>query len=588
MSKQQDSVSGKVFDRRLIARLVSYTRPFRVWFALALVLTVVISILSPLRPVLIQRMLDQEVAAGDVPGVRTMILLLAGLVLMEFALSYGNTYLTSWLGQSVIADVRKQVFRHILHLRLRYFDRTPVGLLQTRTVSDVETLNEVFTTGLVHILGDMLQLAAILAAMFWINWELTLVVLFIFPALIVTAYIFNQKVKVSFQEVRKAVADMNAFLQEHITGMQIIHMFNREGEELRRFDKINREHRRAHIKSVLYYSIFFPVVEVISALTLGVLVWYGAGRVVGNYFGFGELVAFIMFVQMFFRPIRMLADQFNVLQMGMVSAERIFKVLDTEEIIPDLGTRTEVPDRERGIGVEFRDVSFAYNDEDWVLRHVSLQIRPGEKVALVGATGSGKSTLINLLSRFYDIQEGEILVNGVPVRDYRLETLRSLTGVVLQDVFLFSGSIYDNITLNNPEIPHEVVEEAARRVGAHEFISRLPGGYGYHVRERGATLSLGQRQLIAFARVLVYAPSVLILDEATANIDTESEEVIQQAIETVMAGRTSIIIAHRLSTVQKADQIVVLKKGSIIEQGSHQHLLERQGAYYQLHQMQFA
>ncbi|TAE47307.1 MAG: ABC transporter ATP-binding protein [Bacteroidetes bacterium] len=584
----QDKVSGKVFDWVLIKRLSAYAKPYRAWFGLALVFTLGLAALSPVRPILIQSLLDRQVVAGDIPGLRMMILLILGLLLLEVCITYANTLLTNWLGQSVIRDIRKQVFNHLMGLRLGYFDRTPVGTLQTRTVSDVETLNDIFTTGLVHILGELLSLVAIMIAMFYVSWELTLAVLLTMPLLILTAYIFNKKVKVSFQQVRKAVSEMNAFLQEHITGMQIVHIFNREKEEKRRFEEINHRHLVAHLDSTLYYSIFFPAVEIVTALTTALLVWYGSGRVMSHYIGFGELVAFIMFTGMFFRPIRMLADQVNVLQMGMVSAERIFKILDTQEIIPDEGAIAEIPSRDDGAGITFQEVSFGYTDTDKVLRNISFEVQPGEKLALVGATGSGKSTIINLLSRFYEIQEGEIRINGISIKDFRLETLRSQIGVVLQDVFLFSGTIRENITLFQPDISQERVEAAARRVGAHDFIMQLPGGYDYDVRERGATLSLGQRQLVAFARVMIYDPRILVLDEATANIDSDSEELIQNAIDTVMSGRTSIIIAHRLSTIQKADQILVLKKGEIIESGDHQALLAKQGAYYQLYEMQFA
>ncbi|MEZ4827344.1 MAG: ABC transporter ATP-binding protein [Bacteroidia bacterium] len=583
-----ENVSGKAFDKNVARRLLTYVRPYRKLFALALFITVLLAVVSPLRPILFQYMLDHQVIAGDYAGLRLMVALVTVLIIAEALIMYANTYLTSWLGQSMIRDVRNQVFKHILNLRLKYFDQTPIGRMQTRTISDVETLNDVFSSGLVRILGELLQLVAILIAMFYVSWKLTLAVLTTLPLLIIATIIFKNKVKVAFQNVRNAVSEMNSFLQEHLTGMPVIHIFNREKVEMNRFMGINRDLRRANVNSVLYYSIFYPVVEIITAITLGILVWYGAGRVISSELQFGELVAFIMFQTMFFRPIRMLADQFNVLQMGMVSAERIFKTLDTDEFIPNTGKISSLSSGDVGIHIEFRNVTFAYNEPEYVLKDVSLEVKPGEKVALVGATGSGKSTIINLLSRFYEIQEGNILINGADIREYDLSFLRQLTGVVLQEVFLFSGSIYDNITLNNHQISLESVIEAARRVGAHDFIMQLPGGYDYHVQERGATLSLGQRQLIAFARVMTYNPRVLVLDEATANIDTESEEIIQHAIDTVMTGRTSIIIAHRLSTIQKADKIIVLKKGRIIESGTHQQLLEKGGVYYDLHQLQFA
>ncbi len=588
----KEKTSGKGIDTKLVKRLLTYVKPYRKYFFLALTLTISLAILSPLRPYLIAFILDNPVANGDIGQLQFWVSLILGLLVVEAFIMYGNTFLTNWLGQSIIKDIRNQVFQHILRLRLQFFDRTPIGTLQTRTISDVETLNDVFTSGLVRILGDLLQLVAIFVMMMITSWQMTLVVLITIPLLLYATYIFKNKVKASFQRVRSAVSEMNAFMQEHITGMQIVHIFHREEKELARFDKINRKLRKANLNSVLYYSVFFPAVEIISALGLAILVWYGANAVVSveNDITFGVLVAFIMYIQMFFRPLRMLADQFNTLQLGMVSGERIFKILDTDEFIPNEGLKASLNGLHgpENIHIRFKDVSFAYKEPEWVLQNVDFEVNPGEKIALVGATGSGKTTIINLLSRFYDIQKGEILLNGEDIRSYSLDYLRGLTGVVLQDVFLFSGSIYDNITLNNPDVPLEKVIESAKQVGAHDFIQNLPDQYHYNVRERGATLSLGQRQLIAFARVMTYNPSILVLDEATANIDTESEEIIQQAIDTVMAGRTSLIIAHRLSTIQKADKIIVLQKGKIIENGSHQELLRQEGAYFDLHQKQFA
>ena len=584
----QPKASGKALDWPIIIRLLGYVKPYKSYFFLALFFTILLAVLGPLRPILIQLTLDNDVAQRDIIGLQQMVFIILGLLVVEALIMYGNTYLTNWLGQSIIRDIRNQVFQHILRLQLKYFDRTPIGMLQTRTINDVETLNDVFSSGLVRILGDMLQIVAILAAMFYINWVLALSVLATVPLLLIATYIFKNKVKSAFQAVRKSVSEMNAFLQEHLTGMQIIHINNREEEELNRFKVINGSLRKANLKSVMYYSVFYPVVEIISALGIAILVWYGASNVISGRVSQGELVAFVMYVQMFFRPIRMLADQFNILQLGMVSAERIFKVMDTQEFIPNEGEKEfTLNPGHRGIGIEFKDVNFAYNEPEWVLKDINLKINPGEKVALVGSTGSGKSTIINLLSRFYPLQKGEILIDGVAAQTFSLDELRSLIGVVLQDVFLFSGSVYENITLNNAEIPLERVIEAAKQVGAHEFIQNLPEGYDYKVRERGATLSLGQRQLIAFARVMTYDPQILVLDEATANVDTESEEIIQHAVETLMQGRTSIVIAHRLSTIQQADKIVVLDKGRIIEMGSHQELLQLEGAYHGLHQKQF-
>ena len=592
----KSSKVGSIFDFPLVKRVFSYTHPYRWLFIGGVLLTIVVSLVAVIRPILYGKIIDQEVAYGNTSGLRIYILITMGVLFLETFLTYTNTLLTNYLGQSVIRDIRNQVFQHILNLRLRYYDKTPIGTLQTRTISDVETLNDVFRSGLVKIAGDLLQIFAVFGMMLYLNWQLALVILTAVPLLIMVTRVFQKNVKKSFQTLRKAVSDMNAFLQERITGMNIVHVFYREEIEARKFDEINQTSRKANIDSVLYYSIFFPVVELISALAMALLVWFGVSEIVRDSgMTFGILVQFIVYVNMFFRPIRMLADEFNTLQLGMVSADRVFSILDTKEIIPDEGKNAGFSKTEP-LNIEFKDVWFSYQSEksieelqpeDYVLKGLSLKISQGEKVAFVGSTGSGKTTIINLLGRFYDIQKGEILINGIKIQDYKLSDLRSLMGVVLQDVFLFSGNIRDNITLNNPDIPQEIVEAAAKHVGA-DFIEDLPAQYNYEVRERGATLSLGQRQLIAFARVWVYDPQILILDEATANIDTESEEVIQKAIDKVMTGRTSIIVAHRLSTIQKADKIVVLDKGNLIEMGNHQQLLALKGKYFDLHQKQFA
>ncbi|MBX7241067.1 MAG: ABC transporter ATP-binding protein/permease [Bacteroidia bacterium] len=585
---EADKKAGNIFDKKAFARLFSYTRPYRKWFFLGVFFTILTALVAPVRPIMYQYIIDNFVVRLDIKGVRLFVFLTFLILIFETILAYTNTILTNWLGQSIIRDMRNQVFRHILHLRSAFYDKTPIGQLQTRTISDVESINEVFTSGFVKIAGDLLQLIVIFGIMLYLNWELTLVVCLTVPLMIVSTRIFQKKIKSSFQSVRKEVAAMNSFLQEHITGMSIVQVFNREKTELKRFNDINNKLLKANVDSVLYYSIFFPVIELIISLALALIVWYGAGSVIKEKMLFGEVVAFISLIQMFFRPIRMLADQINTLQLGMVSAERVFKLIDTDEYIPQTGTdKPEILDNEL-FTIEFKSVWFAYNEPDWILKGVSFKVTQGEKVAFVGATGSGKSTIISLLGRFYEIQKGEILLNGKDIRQYSLPDLRKLMGVVLQDVFLFSGTVAENITLNNPDIPLRKVEEAARHVGADGFIQQLPGKYDYIVQERGATLSLGQRQLISFARVWIYNPMILILDEATANIDTESEQVIQRAIDTIMAGRTCFIIAHRLSTIQKADKIIVLEKGEIIESGTHQSLLEQQGKYYQLSQIQFA
>ncbi|MFN8393958.1 MAG: ABC transporter ATP-binding protein [Bacteroidia bacterium] len=571
-AKAPDAVKGSAFDWPLIKRLIGYTKPYRGKFILVLVLTLVSAALSPLIPYVFQYILDKPTLRGDVTGVRNWVLISLGLLVTRALIMYVLTYLTGWLGQSVIRDIRVKVFNHITGMRLKFFDKNAVGMLQTRTISDVETLNDIFSEGLAHILEELLTLVFILIVMLATSWKLTLVVLTSVPILLVATYIFKNAVKSAFQGVRKYVSLMNAYLQEHITGMLVIQIFNREKVEYERFEELNREHEQANQRSVTAYSIFFPVVEIVTALAQALLVWYGVGNVLDQYLTFGVMVAFLMYINMFFRPIRMLADQFNTLQLGMVSAERIFKILDQEERIPDEGT-LPAPPKGSEIEIDFDKVWFAYNEQDWVLRDVSFKVLTGQKVAFVGATGAGKSTIINLLGRFYEINRGRIAINGKSVDEYRLDELRQLVGLVLQDVFLFSGTVYENITLNHPDISLEQAKRAAEVVGADKFIERLPGGYMYNVQERGATLSAGQRQLIAFARVIAYDPSILILDEATSSIDTESEEIIQAAIDKVLAGRTSIIVAHRLSTIQKADQIIVMETGQNIDRGNHHSLL---------------
>lgn len=585
--KKTDAVKGSAFEWPLIKRILSYTRPYRGKFALALFLTLLTAVLSPAVPYLFQYVLDNPTLAGDVGGVRFWILVILGLMVFRAGVMYINTYLTGWLGQSVIRDMRIEVYKHISGLRAQFFDMNPVGMLQTRTVSDVEVLNDVFSQGLVQILGELLTLITILIVMLAISWKLTLVVLITVPILLIGTYIFKNAVKSAFQGVRKYVSLMNAFLQEHITGMLVTQIFNREKVEYEKFDALNKAHQDANLKSVMAYSIFFPVVEIITALATALLVWYGVGSVLEGQVTFGVLVAFIMYISMFFRPIRMLADRFNTLQLGMVSAERIFNILDLEERIENDGTLTETGGDQEHVRIRFDKVWFAYKDHDWVLKNISFEVEPGNRIAFVGSTGAGKTTIINLLTRFYEINRGKICINDTDISDLELSALRDKIGLVLQDVFLFSGTVYENISLNNPAITREAAMEAARIVGADKFIQNLPGKYDYNVQERGATLSAGQRQLIAFARVLAYDPKILILDEATSNIDTESEELIQEAIEKVMHGRTSIIIAHRLSTIQKADQILVLDKGEVVERGNHQQLLEHEGLYHRLYNLQF-
>jgi ATP-binding cassette, subfamily B, multidrug efflux pump len=577
-------VSGKAVDVNLLKRIFHYVVPYRSAFLWSVILTIALAILAPVRPLLIEYTLDKYILENDSSGLLAMTLLMTGLLLVQTVVQYFHTFLTNTLGQSVIKDLRINVFNHISSLRLKYFDHTPIGQLITRTVSDLETIADIFSEGLIVIIGDILQVVAIIGVMLYTDWKLALIVLIPMPFLILASYLFKEAIKSAFQDVRTQVSHLNTFLQEHITGISIIQYFARENQEMHKFKRINAKHRDAHIRSNWYYSIFFPVVEVISAISIGLLVWYGSKSILSNTISPGVVVAFIMYINMLFRPIRELADKFNTLQMGMVGAERIFNVLDTQEITENKGSlQPAVLNGE----IEFKNVWFAYNDENWVLKDISFHVKPGETLALVGATGAGKSSTINILNRFYEINKGSVKMDGADVRDYELNYLRSQIATVLQDVFLFSDSIAGNINLNNPEITRQQLITAAKEVGAHEFIERLPGGFDYEVMERGATLSAGQAQLISFIRALVYDPKILVLDEATSSVDTETEELIQNAINKLMLGRTSIVIAHRLSTIQNADRIIVLDHGEIKETGSHQELLKLNGYYKRLYDLQF-
>lgn len=581
--EKEKTSSGEILDTKVLKQLYRYVQPYKFQFYLLVFLTISLALLAPTRPYFIQVAIDDYVAIGDSAGLVRMIYILVGLMILQAIVQWAHTFYSGWIGQVIIRDLRVKLFNHLLKLKLKFFDNTPIGRLVTRNVSDIETLADVFSEGLAAIIGDLLQLVTILGVMFYIDWKLTLVSLCTLPLMIISTYIFKEKIKVTFNDVRNAVSNLNSFLQEHITGMNIVQIFNREEREFDKFKEINREHRTAHIRSVLYYSIYFPVAEIIQAIGIGLVVWYGAVGVLGMELQVGVLISFIMYLQLFFRPIRMIADRFNTLQMGVVSSSRIFKLLDSDEHIANEGDFK--PEKVKG-NIQFKDLWFAYVDEDYVLKNINFEVKSGQTVALVGATGAGKSSVINLLSRFYEINKGAITIDGTDIRDFELGTLRKHIGVVLQDVFLFSNTIYYNITLGNPKITRDQVMEAAEMVGARKFIERLPGGLDYNVMERGATLSVGQRQLISFVRAMVYNPEIIILDEATSSVDTETEELIQESIEKMMKGRTSIVIAHRLSTIQKADQIIVLHKGEIMEQGRHDELLEKGGYYTQLHQMQ--
>ncbi len=590
----------KIFDFSQLRRILQYASPYKKWFYGSIVLSVLLAVISPLRPYLIQYTVNHYIRAGITGDLAvreqmirliiTITILQIGLLLIETIFRFFFSFLTSWLGQTVVKDLRIAVYKRILGLNLSQYDKTPIGTLTTRTINDIEAINDIFSEGLIPIVSDLLSIISILSFMFYSNWQLTLICLIPFPLLLVATYFFKEAVNKSFIRVRNAVAALNAFVQEHITGMQVVQAFAAEDQEYKRFSKINSEHRNANIRAIFAYSVFFPIVEIVLAFSTGLLVWWGAGRVLdlspraaGELTG--EIIAFFLYLNLLFRPLRVIADKFNTLQMGMVASERVFKVLDNEDRITKEGTYA--PAKLRG-KIEFDHVWFAYTDDRYVLKDISFLVQPGETLAIVGHTGSGKTSIISILNRLYAIRQGEILLDDHPIDSFKLDALRLSIGVVLQDVFLFSGSILENITLRNEEIPFAKVEQAARLIGMHDFIQELPGGYHYNVMERGNTLSLGQRQLLSFIRALLFDPSILILDEATSSVDTGSERLIQEAIGKLIAGRTSIVIAHRLSTIRKASKILVLDKGEIREMGTHEELMIKEGFYFKLHQMQFA
>jgi ATP-binding cassette, subfamily B, multidrug efflux pump len=578
------SVSGSAFDFNLFRRTFSYARPYRTLFFLSITITLVGAFLSPLRPYLVQYTIDNFVVGKNYSGLLKFTLIIGGLILFESFLQLAGAFSGNLLGLHVVHDIRMSLYRKVLRFKSTYFDNTPVGTLVTRAVSDILSIADVFSQGFLEIAGDLLKISIIISVMLFTNWKITLISLSTIPLLFIATNIFKNAIKDAFQDVRNQVARLNTFVQEHINGMATVQLFNREEKEFQAFKEINKMHRDAHIRSVWHYSVFFPVVEILSAVSIGLLIWWGAGEAIKGEVSIGVLTSFIMYINMLFRPIRMLADRFNTLQMAMVCSERVFKVMDAKEEEKNEG---EIVVEHLKGRIEFREVSFEYKENNPVLQQVSFQVETGQTLAIVGATGSGKTTIASLLFRFYEINKGQILIDNVDIKSYRLENLRKNIGLVMQDVFLFPGSIYDNITLGDYSITKATVMDAASKVGIVEFIEQLPGGLDFDVRERGTMLSAGQRQLIAFLRVYVYNPSILILDEATSNIDSETELLISKATLALTKGRTSVIIAHRLSTIQNAEKILVIDKGRLVEQGNHKELRNNKGLYETLYTMQF-
>lgn len=575
------------FDFALLRRVFGYASPYKKKFYLSVVLAILLAIITPVRPMLIQFTVNEYITNEMARMLINITLIQIGLILVETIMRFFFSFTTAELGQSVVKDMRVATYKKIMNLNLSQFDRTPIGTLTTRTINDIESINDIFSDGLVPIIADLLSILCVLVFMFWTDWQLTLIALIPFPIMIIGTYYFKESINRSFHKVRNAVAALNAFVQEHLTGMSVVQAFAAEGREFEKFKKINKEHRNANIKAIFAYSVFFPLVEIVLALSIGLVVWWTSKEALNLHQSQqGTVISFILCLNLLFRPLRVIADKFNVLQMGIIASERVFQVLDNEDFTAPDPANAYAPAIVKG-KIDFENVVFEYNPGVPVLKNVSFSVNPGETIAIVGHTGSGKTTIISLLNRLYHIKSGSIKLDDVNIEQFELETLRKNIGVVLQDVFLFSGSVIDNITLRNPEISKEKVIKAARLIELHDFIMRLPGGYDYNVMERGATLSLGQRQLLSFIRAMLYNPSVLILDEATSSVDTESEQLIQHAIDTLIKGRTSIVIAHRLSTIRKANKIIVLDKGEVKEAGSHEELLEKGGYYARLHEMQF-
>lgn len=578
--------TGKAIDYKLLKRVLTFTVPYKKILYFSIFLSILLSFLSPIRPYLINYAVDNYILIQNIDKLRFICIVILLILFIESIIQFSYIYLATLLGQNVIQDLRASVYKHILKLKMKYYDNTPIGSLVTRTISDIETISDIFSQGLFVIIGELLKLIVVLCMMFYTDWRLSLVSLLSIPILLIATSWFKRNIKSAFTEVRKEVSNINTFVQEHIVGMNLVQIFNREDSEFEKFKKINSKHLNAHLRSVFYYSVFFPIVEILSALSIGLIIWYGGEAIIsGNDITLGELIAFILYIYMMFRPIRQLADRFNVLQMGIVGSERVFKVLDTKDFISDNGLLKK--EKIKGV-IEYKNVKFAYNDNNWVLNDISFTIKEGEKLALVGNTGSGKTSIINILNRFYEIQSGFINIDGINIKEYKLENLRKHIAVVQQEVHLFSSSILENIILFDKEITKENVVEAAKEIGIHDFILSLPGGYSYVVGERGVTLSTGQRQLISFLRVYLRNPKILILDEATSSIDSHTEHILQSSLNKISEGRTTIIIAHRLSTIVNSDKILLLKNGEVLEEGNHNDLLKFKGEYHKMYNNQLS
>ena len=583
MAENKNKVSGNLFDFKIIKRLMVFCKPYMKFFYFLVFLTLSLSLLQPLRPFITQIIIDDYVSIGDSDGLLKMIMLLLVLLVINAVVMYYHTYFSGWLGQNIIKDIRIKLFKHLQSFKLQFFDKTPIGRVVTRNISDIETIADIFGQGIASIIGDILQLVGIVVLMFYLNWKLTLISLATLPFLFLTTYIFKEKVKISFNNVRTAVANLNSYVQEHIVGMNIVQIFGNEDKEYNKFVSINKDHLNANLKAVLYYSIYFPVMELLTSVGLGLLIWYGSGQVFAEEVTLGVLIAFIMYLQLFFRPIRAIADRFNTLQMGVVSSKRIFDLLDRDETI--ISNQSNSVESING-SVEFKDVWFAYNSDNYVLKDISFKIGVGESIAFVGSTGSGKTSIINLLNRFYEFQKGKILIDGNDIKKLNSSDLRDNLGLVSQDVFLFSDTIFNNITLFNDKISESQVWDSIDQVGARRFIEALPNKLNFNVKERGASLSVGQRQLISCIRIMLYDPKIILLDEATSSVDSETESMIQSAISKILKNRTSIVVAHRLSTIKEVDNIIVLENGEIKEIGDHNSLNKSGGYYRRLYEMQ--